>query len=293
MRDRLIYGLVRLFVGAFGVLPEWAMRRAGRAMGFVWYYFAPGKRRMARRHMARILGAEGSARAARDVFVWYGRYWAETFWMRPHRAAYILDNGTVEHLERFHAARAGGKGTVVALAHIGNWEAAGTRSVAEGTRVLAVAEALSNRKVVDWFIGLRNEMGIDVVIAEKGTSVTRTLISRLRQGGAIALLCDRDIKGTGVPVELFGEQTTIPAGPVALADRTGATLLPIAVYFNDGPGHRFVVHEPVPIPEGATAEERVAKGSQNLAGVLEAMIREAPTQWHVLVPVWPSDRAPG
>ncbi len=289
MKDRLVYWLFRAAAGAFGLLPEAAMRATGRGLGVLWYRLSPGRRRMAERHMRRG-GVDDPKAAARDVFAWYGRYWAETFWMRPHRLSYVLDNAVEEHLERFHASRDSGRGTIFALAHLGNWEAAGARSTAEGTRVLAVAEALANRLIVDWFVRVRNEMHIDVVIAEKGSSVTKTLIKRLREGGAIALLCDRDLTGKGVPVKFFGEVTTLPAGPVALADRTGADLMPLGAYFHDGPGHLFRVFEPIPIPAADTAEERVAAGTQLLAEALEEMIRHAPTQWHLLQPNWPSDR---
>ena len=288
MKDRLVYWVFRAATGAFGLLPEQAMRATGRGLGIAWYYVSPGKRRMAERHMRRV-GVDDPRAAAREMFAWYGRYWAETFWMRPHRLSYVLDNAVEEHIERFHESRASGRGSIFALAHLGNWEAAGARSTAEGMTVLAVAEALSNRLIVDWFVKVRNEMHIDVVIAEKGASVTKTLIKRLREGGAIALLCDRDLTGKGVPVEFFGEVTTLPAGPVALADRTGADLVPLGAYFHDGPGHFFRVFEPIQIPDGDTAEERVAAGTQLLAHALEEMIRHAPTQWHLLQPNWPSD----
>ncbi|NIS21734.1 MAG: phosphatidylinositol mannoside acyltransferase, partial [Thermoplasmata archaeon] len=57
---------------------------------------------------------------------------------------------------------------------------------------------------------------------------------------AVALLSDRDLKGRGVEVEVFGEETTLPPGPATLAVKTGAPLFPVATYF-EGDGHHVVV----------------------------------------------------
>jgi KDO2-lipid IV(A) lauroyltransferase len=179
---------------------------------------------------------------------------------------------------------------ILALPHMGNWESAGLRSAAEGARVLAVAEALPNHRIVDWFTQMRNMMDIDIVIARRGARVTGDLLARLQDGGTIALLCDRDLKGRGIPVTLFGEETTMPAGPAALAERTGAHLVPVGCYFRPGAGNRFVIHPRMEVPDLPTQEERVAALTQDLAAVMEGFIREAPEQWHLLVPNWPSDR---
>jgi KDO2-lipid IV(A) lauroyltransferase len=242
--------------------------------------------------MRRILGPDAdAASAAREMFGWYGRYWAELFWVTSHRRSEIVDHTRVTGLDIWESTQETGRGVIFALPHTGNWEAAGARAEAEGGRVLAVAEALWNRRVVDWFISVRNALGIDVVIAEKGTNVTRALIEQLRAGGVVALLCDRDLKGTGVPVRFFGEETTMPAGPLALADRTNSIVLPIGTYFLEGRGHHLVVDEPLEVPDLPTREERIVAGTQLLAERLEAIIRVDPPQWHVLQPVWPSDRA--
>jgi KDO2-lipid IV(A) lauroyltransferase len=78
-----------------------------------------------------------------------------------------------------------------------------------------------------------------------------------------------------------------------MADRTGAVLLPVGCFFDDGPGHAFVVRPPLTIPAGETREERVAAGSQLLAAELETIIRMQPQQWHLFQPNWPSDREAG
>ena len=67
-------------------------------------------------------------------------------------------------------------------------------------------------------------------------------------------------------------------------------VLPAGVYHEPGPGHIFHVYPPLEVPAEGSVEERVQEGSQRLAVVLEDMIRRAPEQWHVLQPVWPSDR---
>ena len=226
----------------------------------------------------------------RQMFASYGRYWAETFWLRPRRRADVVATARVTGLEHVDNAKAAGNGIVLALPHLGNWEIAGAKAQAVGIPVVAVAESLPNRRITEWFVGVRNHMGIDVVLTGEKGGVTTQLVRRLRDGGTIALLSDRDLTGRGVAVEFFGEATSIPAGPVALAERTGATILPVGCFFDDGPGHAFVVRSPLEIPDLPTREERVAAGSQLLAAELESIIRLDPVQWHLFQPNWPSDR---
>jgi KDO2-lipid IV(A) lauroyltransferase len=107
----------------------------------------------------------------------------------------------------------------------------------------------------------------------------------IERGSAICLLCDRDLKGRGVEVEFFGETTTLPAGPAALAIRTGAPMLMGACYFTKT-GHRLVL-EPLTMPTESTD---IGAVTQQVARRLETLIRAAPEQWHLLQPNWPSDR---
>ncbi len=289
MRDLAGYLIYRVLTGIFGLFPEPVIRRVGRGLGYSLSFVAGERLAMAERHMRRALGPGVDPRpTARAMFASYGRYWAEVFWMRPRRRQAVVDHSEVIGKELVDAS--GEHGVILALPHLGNWEAAGTKSAAVGYPVVAVAEALRNRRIVDWFRQARQRFGIEVIIAEKGANVTRQLIGVLRRGGTVALLCDRDVKGDGVPVLFFGEETTLPAGPVALADRTGAWLLPIGSYFKEGRGHRLVVHPRLEIPDAPTREERIALGTQALAHKLEEIIRAAPEQWHIMQPNWPSDQ---
>lgn len=285
------YLLYRVLSAAFGLLPERAMRRAGESMGRLASYVAPNRMKLAQRHLRRVLGETGDVEdQARAMFASYGRYWAEVFWVRPRRKQFIRDHAEVVGLEHIEAAKQAGRGIVLALPHVGNWEAAGAKARELDVPVLAVAEALPNRRILEWFVDLRRRMDIDVVHTQSGKRVMGELLKRVQQGGTVALLADRDLSGRGIEVEFFGERTTVPAGPVSLAERTGATLLPVGCYFKPGRGHLFVVHPPVVFQPGNSREATLAAGAQHLASILERIIREAPEQWHLFQPNWPSDR---
>jgi KDO2-lipid IV(A) lauroyltransferase len=104
-------------------------------------------------------------------------------------------------------------------------------------------------------------------------------------------LCDRDLAGTGPEVEFFGERTTLPGGPATLALRTGAALLPTAIYFDGPHSRRSLVLPPIDTTRQGKFRQDVQRVTQELAQALEVLIRRAPEQWHLLQPNWPSDRA--
>jgi KDO2-lipid IV(A) lauroyltransferase len=114
----------------------------------------------------------------------------------------------------------------------------------------------------------------------------------LGDNGIAALVSDRDLVGSGVEVEFFGERTTLPAGPATLALRTGAALLPTAVYMRPGGGHHGVIRPPMAVERRGGLREDVRRLTQDLAHELEVLIRVAPEQWHLFQPNWPSDRDP-
>ena len=284
MKDLAVYLMVRLGVGLVGLLPAGGARRSGEVAGLIWYWFGGDRKRMARRHMRRVLGAQGDTRRRiRQVFKSYGRYWAETLWATPRRIPELDATLEIVGLEHLRDAAQGGKGAIIAVPHLGNWEPAALSGQRAGIEILAVAERLRNQRLTEWFTSLRNQFGITIVLAGRGTM--RGIEEGIGRGAAVCLLCDRDLSGRGVTTEFFGEETTLPVGPATLALRTGAPLLLGASYFTPT-GHRLILQR-LELPAGA---ESVAEVTRLIAQGLEQMIRKAPEQWHLLQPNWPSDR---
>ena len=240
--------------------------------------------------MSRVLGHEADAEAAAiEVMESYGRYFAEALWVDAKRVPEILASTRVEGLDRLLEAKDAGTGMILALPHMGNWEVAAPVAVTRDISIVAVAERLANKRITDWFTEMRAEFGIEIVLATGGTEVMRRLESAIHANKAVALLSDRDLKGRGVEVEFFGEKTTLPPGPGTLSVRTGAPLFPVATYFADD-GYRAVVRPALVIPEEGGRSDKVKTLTQALAAEMEKLISEAPTQWHLVQPNWPSDR---
>ena len=261
-----------------------------RALGRASAPLMRDQRRMAERHQRRAAEFGGDAAKSVDgVFDSYGRYWLEMLRLPAEvRSGSVNTYCTIEGFEHIDAGLAQGNGVILALPHLGGWEWAGAAMALRGHRLLAVVENIEPPQLLSWFAEQRAAIGIDVVTL--GPDVSRTVLRALRDNRIVCLLSDRDIEGDGVEVDFFGERTTLPGGPATLALRTGATLLPCAVYFRSDRDHLGVVRPPIPVVREGRLREDIARITQVLAHELESLIRVAPEQWHLLQPNWPSDR---
>lgn len=246
---------------------------------------------MIERHLCRVHGngLQGLAlrSAVRASFDSYARYWIESFSL-PRETPESLDaHFETSGLEHLDAALAAGKGAILALPHLGAWDFGGAWLATHGYPITVVVEKLEPPELFEWFVAHRRSIGMEVV--SLGPEAGVALVKALRAGRSVGLLCDRDLTGSGVEVELFGERTTLPGGPATLALRMGVPILPTTAYFRPNGGHLGVVRPPVDITRAGSFRSDVQRITQDLARELEVLISEAPEQWHLMQPNWPSD----
>ena len=272
------------------LLPGFAVRPVASAAGLAATQLMGGRRAMVARHQQRVrpeLTGAALDDAVREVFTSYAHYWAESFRL-PGTSPEALDAGmTHEQYHLIPEALEGGKGVICAMPHLGAWEwAAFWLTSVKHHPVTTVVEQVEPPELAEWFVGLRERLGMEIVPlgSGAGTAVARALAANR----VVSLLCDRDVAGGGIEVEFFGERTTLPGGPATLALRSGAPLLPATCYF-DGDSHHGVVLDPIDTSRQGKLRDDVARVTQDLARALEELIRRHPTQWHLLQPNWPSD----
>ncbi len=255
---------------------------------------------MHRRHVHRVLASEcpdgvepdpGLVRRwSRRSFAEYARYWVDGARLPYETEGGVRSRFTLfEGMEHLRAAKAAGHGMVMALPHVGSWEWGGYWLALEGMPMTAVVERVEPERLFEWFVGLRASMGLTAVPLGDGSS--GALVRALKANEVAGLVSDRDLGGTGVEVEFFGERTRLPAGAATLALRTGAPLIPVVVYSGPGNGHTAVVHAPIDTGRTGTLRDDVLRVTQALATSFEHDIRSRPEQWHIYQANWPSDRS--
>ncbi|CAL2061000.1 MULTISPECIES: phosphatidylinositol mannoside acyltransferase [Streptomyces] len=276
-------------------LPEPAAARLGRTVAdLAWKKRGKGVLRLEANYARVVPGAspERLAELSRKGMRSYLRYWMESFRLpawSPERIRTGFDPKDIHHLTEGLDA---GKGVILALPHLANWDLAGAWVTTElRTPFTTVAERLKPETLYDRFVAYREGLGMEV-LPHSGGSAFGTLARRLRDGGLVCLVADRDLSASGVEVDFFGEKARMPAGPALLAQHTGALLLPVTLWYDDSPVMRGQVHPPIEVPESGTRAEKASVMTQALADAFATGIAEHPEDWHMLQRLWLADLDP-
>ncbi len=220
----------------------------------------------------------------------YARYWLEAFRLLEIPTERLVSGMRFQgpNEATLFAHLKAGRGVIIALPHMGNFEQAGVWVIARGAgKLTTVQERLRPESVYESFLRFRQALGFEVLPLTGSVSPFGTLAQRLRAGSLVCLVSDRDLKESGVEVEMFGEKARI-AATAALAVHTGAALMPTATWF-DGEDWGARIYDEIAVPESGTRAEKIAAMSQALADRFAEAIAEHPQDWHMLQRVFTAD----
>ena len=297
LKERSPYYAYRVGSALANALPERIAMGLFYLLARLAAVLMPARRRLVARNLQRVRGINPNEstqdsgifnKEVASVFTSYARYWLELFRLPSETPEEIIAKFRIEGGEHLEAALARGKGIIASVPHVGGFDYSGAWFAATGHRPSAVVEALEPPELLAWFTNVRSSLGVEVI--PLGRDSAPRVSAALNENRLVCLMTDRDISGDGVPVDFFGEKTTMPGGPALLALRTGAALLPIVAYFEPNGMHRGVIQAPIVAERQGRLREDVVRVTQELAYRFEEMIRVAPEQWHLMQPNWPSDR---
>ncbi|MFE9483623.1 phosphatidylinositol mannoside acyltransferase [Streptomyces spororaveus] len=292
LQDKLVDSLYGLGWAGVKKLPEPAAVALGRRIAdFAWKRRGKSVLRL-ESNLARVVpdaGPERLRELSQAGMRSYMRYWMESFrlpTMDPKR--FSTDVGfTDEHILR--EALDSGRGVIVALPHLANWDLAGAWAIGHmKAPFTTVAERLKPETLYDRFVAYRESLGMEV-LPHSGGAAFGTLARRLRSGGLVCLVADRDLSASGVEVDFFGATARMPAGPALLAQQTGAVLLPATLHYGDTPTMYGRIHPEVEVPKTGTRTEKTALMTQAVADAFAWGIAEHPEDWHMLQRLWLDD----
>lgn len=254
----------------------------------VAYRTLGGVRRRVAANLAPALGPAASpARldwAVRGVFRTVALNYFELFRLPTLDARALAARVSIHHVERLSDALRRGAGVVVVTAHLGPFDAVTQLAVLLRLPVMIPVEPIEPPVLRELVTRLRASQGVRVV--PLGTAAVREAVRTLRSGGIVTLALDRDVLGDGQPLPFFGREATFQEGPVMLAARTGAVILPIFALREGLDRSTVLIEEPVPLvydDRGAVDTQATLRA---VVAVLERVIAAHPDQWLVFAPVW-------
>ncbi|MGW0736536.1 phosphatidylinositol mannoside acyltransferase [Streptomyces sp. NPDC002851] len=276
-------------------LPEPVAVRMGRTIAdLAWKRRGKGIQRLEANY-ARVVGdatPERLAELSRAGMRSYLRYWMESFRLPAWSEDRIKNGFAPKDVHYLTDGLASDKGVILALPHLANWDVAGAWVTTKlETPFTTVQERLKPESLYDRFVAYRSSLGMEVLPHTGGTAFG-TLARRLRAGGLVCLVADRDLSASGVEVKFFGETASMPAGPAILAQQTGALLLPVTLWYDDSPVLQGRVHPPIDVPETGTRAEKTSVMTQALADAFATGIADHPEDWHMLQRLWLADLDP-
>ena len=261
--------------------PEWFAHYSPPVIGWLAAAAVPDARHTVQANLERIRGAGSFVQNARETLATFGTYAAclsESLALGkgdPARApvARLLDE---HHLADALAAR---RGVILATAHTAGWDVIGPFFLRHhNLDLILVTNAEANTDAGRFHDEARKNAGVRIVHVGDPLAPIG-LLHHLKKGGAVALQIDRQMPGMRARnVTVLGAPSTVPAGPLTLAQLTGAPIVPI---FSERHGYRdYRVHTEAArtLPRRATEAELDAV-AQHLADAMSRFLRAHPTQW--------------
>ncbi len=278
--DRVAGGAVLGLARGLGALPPALGDAVGAALGAVACAVAGRHRARAVENLLRAGMAPDSAaarRLARQVFQNLGRGFADMCRLPRLTDAAIAASLRFEGYEHIRAARDLGRGVIAVTAHLGAWELLPIATALHGDPIHVVVRPMDNATLDRAVTAIRTRGGNGII--PKG-DLMRAGLRVLKAGGTLGILMDQNITWReGVFVEFFGRPASTAYAPALLALRTGAAVLPVAIFREEPGRHRVVIEEAIPVARTGNLRHDLQENTARFTRALEAFIRRSPAEW--------------
>jgi KDO2-lipid IV(A) lauroyltransferase len=293
-REWAVYAVARPAMLAAEILPRAASAAMYANASLALCALSPRLRRRAFRGVRLAFPGIDQTAARRLVIASFraiGRSASDVPRLRRMSGEALRDLVTIRGLEKLERALSRRRGVVGIAPHLGNWEILAAALAARGIPLTAVAAELYDPRLGRYVVSARERWGVGTIM--KGTpGATREALSVLHRGEMLGTLIDLHTRDDGITVPFLGRASHMASGPIRLALRTGAAVVPMAIVRASDDRYVAEIREPLRLDDTGDASRDLEQGVRSAATALEAFIRENPEQWLWIHNRWPTEAAP-
>ena len=260
-------------------LPRSVTLAIGGWLGALVYYLASQQRELACEHLrgSLTLADERQIKTiAKRCFENLGKTAVEFMQFPRLNRKQIQQYVTFEGIEHVEQALAHGKGAIILTGHFGNWELLAASISTTIAPLTPFVRELRSPRLNALVSSYREKAGYATIDRDTGM---RHALRCLKRNELLGIVADVDTTVSGVFVDFFGRHAYTPYGPVAIALKTGAAILPTFIIRQSDGSHRAIIEPPLTLKRTHAKEKDLVTNTQTFTKIIESYIRRHPTQW--------------
>lgn len=224
---------------------------------------------------------------ARDCFTFMAKSAVELMFLMD-RPELLRKRVEIVGKDNLDAALAKGNGAILVSAHFGNFPLLLARLSLEGYAAAGIMRPMRDARVEKIFLRKRERFNVRTIYSQPRNACVQETLAALRNNELVFIPIDQNFGTGGVFVDFFGRKAATATGPVVLAQRTKAALLPCFIVRQQDDTHKIFFEPPLVLEEGKTPQDTVAWNIQKLTGIIEFYIRKYPAEWGWIHRRWKS-----
>jgi KDO2-lipid IV(A) lauroyltransferase len=194
----------------------------------------------------------------------------------PEYINQIVDIKGKDHLDE---ALSHNRGVIAVTAHFGNFPIMQFRLAQAGYNVNSIIRHMRDKMADEYFLRKRNKVGVKTIYTEPRSTCVLQSARSLKGNEVLFILLDQNFGTGGVFVDFFGKKAATATGPIILAQRTKAVIMPMFIVHNNQGRHTLFIEPEFKLEENDNKEKTILLNIQRLTGIIEKYIRQYPAEW--------------
>jgi len=269
-----------------GVVPKRLFPKLGSGMGTAMFHFMPRLRRTGIENISKVFGAKLPYPRTKALIkanlrnICHNILESASFYYAAKPQDFFDKNISIQGREHLDNALSKGKGVFAVSAHLGSFPLIGAKMAALGYPCWMLYKDLENIYLKDLYRLWMRHLGVRIIPSKPRRLSASESLKVLRNNGIILLFLDQNPRRKyGVYVEFFGYDVPTYSGPVVMASKTGAAVVPMYIRRNDNGTETITIQPEIPLRKSGYPSQDVTENLRAIKVIYEDWIKQYPDEW--------------